>query len=1043
MQIGNIEIHPPPYYDSGVIEQLKEDWSHKRKSIMLVDSRDGALPKVLHERINADHDFIIAPDREQSLLLAKVHHPDLLLINTDSLQADDLELMAALRSDAELSPTAILLISAQSTDKTRAECLQAGADDCLAYPYQPEELNARIDNMVALGRARREARELESCLRKEAEEMNRLQALSSRLLAAPTLESALEDVLDTAITALGTKLGNIQLYKDDVLQLFAHRGFKQDYLDYFHRINEYQGTICGRSVEQRERIIVENIQTDETYRPYWPMARNSGFYGVVVTPLINGEGTLLGLLSAYFDHPHLPTEQDLRLLDFYSRKAIQIMERISVEEALRASEAKFRSLAEASPALIWQLDVHGNIIYMNERYQRLLGIAAEDMLNTNSLFLFQDEKLAREIAEAASVLHEHNAIHRRFNIRDKDGNSVVLDTHALPWFKDEQFAGYVGISVDITATVQAQHELHISNERLKLAIEGAGDGVWDWDIKNNKLISSRRMQEIVGYLPGEMSERLEDWRSRVHEDDLPRTMAAIQACLDNAIPFYVAEYRIKSRNGEWKWLLSRGIVVERDEQGKALRMTGTISDISKKKHIEETIWQQANYDQLTGLPNRRLFRDRLSQEIKKAERTGLPLALFFIDLDQFKEANDLLGHDVGDLLLIKAAQRISECVRQSDTVARLGGDEFTAIVPELDDTAHVEVLAQTIIARLAEPFQIGQEMVYLSASLGITLYPDDAETGETLVTNADQAMYAAKNAGRNQFSYFTKSMQERAHSRMRMIGDLRHALANNQLEVLFQPIVDLQTGQIVKAEALLRWQHPEIGAIDPLVFIPLAEESGLIHEIGFWTFEQAAFCSKQWSEMLGYRFQISVNKSPVQLVSQARKVSWTQHLETMGLSGGNIAIEITEGVLLNASPAVIDKLLKYRNAGVELSIDDFGTGYSSMAYLKKFAVDYLKIDQSFIQDMAENPGDLTIVRSVIVMAHELGIKVIAEGIETEAQSQLLIEANCDLGQGFLYAEALPKEQFESLLLNQHANSPPPYTLTAISPGTSKHNLFNR
>ncbi|HYG13520.1 MAG TPA: EAL domain-containing protein, partial [Methylophilaceae bacterium] len=250
----------------------------------------------------------------------------------------------------------------------------------------------------------------------------------------------------------------------------------------------------------------------------------------------------------------------------------------------------------------------------------------------------------------------------------------------------------------------------------------------------------------------------------------------------------------------------------------------------------------------------------------------------------------------------------------------------------------------------------------------------------------------------------------------RLISDLRHALAGEQLEVIYQPIVDLQTGQTIKAEALLRWQHPDYGAIDPRTFIPLAEESGLIHDIGFWTFEQAALCSKKWSEELGKPFQISVNKSPVQLLSQMRKVNWAQHLEVMGLSGSHIAIEITEGVLLNASPAVMDKLMKYRKAGIQLSIDDFGTGYSSMAYLKKFAVDYLKIDQSFIRDMVENPGDFTIVKSVIVMAHELGMKVIAEGIETEKQKQLLIESDCDFGQGFLFSEALTADQFEQQLI---------------------------
>ncbi|HYG12866.1 MAG TPA: EAL domain-containing protein, partial [Methylophilaceae bacterium] len=582
----------------------------------------------------------------------------------------------------------------------------------------------------------------------------------------------------------------------------------------------------------------------------------------------------------------------------------------------------------------------------------------------------------------------------------------------------------------LTALAELQRELSISNERLKLAIEGAGDGVWDWDMQSGKITRSRRFLEILGQEEQQDITSYEAWSDLVHPNDMAKVMAAVDACIHNSPAPYICEYRMRCSNGDWKWLLSRGIVVARDTDGTPLRMTGTISDISEKRRMDETIWQHANFDSLTGLPNRRLFRDRLNQEILKSQRTGLPMALFFIDLDQFKEVNDLLGHDVGDMLLGEASKRICACVRQSDTVARLGGDEFTTIVSELEDVANVESVAQKIIAALSEPFHLGDEVIYLSASLGITMYPADADNAERLIRNADQAMYAAKNAGRNQFSYFTRSMQEEALARLRLIGDLRHALEYGQLKAYYQPVVDLSTGNIVKAEALLRWDHPHFGLLQPPAFIPLAEESGLIHEIGNWIFMEAALSSRQWTEQLGELFPISVNKSPVQLVSQNKGINWAQHLEALGMEGSSITIEITESLLLNASTNVHNKLLRYREAGLEIAIDDFGTGYSSMAYLKKFDVDYLKIDRSFIRDMTHDAGNLTIVKSVIVMAHELGLKVIAEGIENEEQRQLLAEAGCDFGQGFLYAEPLPAQQFETLLLSNYIYRRQPYQLSA-------------
>lgn len=570
---------------------------------------------------------------------------------------------------------------------------------------------------------------------------------------------------------------------------------------------------------------------------------------------------------------------------------------------------------------------------------------------------------------------------------------------------------------DTTAQKRALDELRISNERLKLAIEGTGDGMWDWDFQTGEVTYSKRWKEILGYANHELSTSPDEWRTRLHPDDVPETLAMLQDCLDGKTQTIHSERRMRCKNGSWKWTLSRGIVVGRDENGRPLRITGMMTDITEKKESDERIWHHANFDTLTGLPNRRLFRDRLDHEVRKAHRTGLQAALFFIDLDRFKEINDLLGHDAGDMLLAQAAQRLCTCVRESDTVARLGGDEFTVILGELDGVAHVEYIAQKILATLAEPFHLGKEIAHVSGSVGITLYPTDAVEPEELIRNADQAMYAAKNAGRNQFSYFTRSMQEQAHIRLRLGSDLRNALHSGQLKVYYQPVIDLRTGRIVKAEALLRWRHPGLGDIEPAKFIPLAEESGMINEIGDWVFRQAVSCAQRWSVRLGTPFQISVNTSPVQFMSQTANINWRSHLQSLGLPGGAVSIEITEGMLLNASPAVSGRLLEYRDAGIQVAVDDFGTGYSSLAYLKKFDIDYLKIDQSFVHDMTFDDSDRAIAESIIVMAHRLGLKVIAEGIETMEQCELLRTAGCDYGQGFLYAEATPPEEFERLLVH--------------------------
>jgi len=567
----------------------------------------------------------------------------------------------------------------------------------------------------------------------------------------------------------------------------------------------------------------------------------------------------------------------------------------------------------------------------------------------------------------------------------------------------------------ITGRKQAEIAMRESEERLRATIETSMDAVVQIDAGGVITGWNSQMEEIFGWPRAEAIGRA------IHETIIPtqHRVAHIQGMKhflltgEGAILNTRIEITGLHRNGHE---FPIELTIAPIKMGGKYEFSAFIRDITKKKESDEIIWKQANFDTLTGLPNRHMFCDRIGQEIKKAKRANFNIALLFIDLDRFKEVNDTLGHDMGDILLVEAARRITDCVRTTDIVARLGGDEFTVMLAEIDDVSSVERVVQNILQRLATVFKLKDEMLYVSASIGITLYPNDADTVEGLFKNADQAMYVAKEQGRNRHSYFTHVMQETAQGRLRLINDLRGALAANQLMVYFQPIVELATGNVHKAEALIRWKHPERGMVSPAEFIPLAEDTGLIYEIGDWVFHESMRWVKRWRASHNPLLQISVNKSPLQFYKDgAEHTVWLSHLLELGLTGQSLAIEITEGLLMASSTLVNDELFSLRDAGIQVSLDDFGTGYSSLSYLKKFHIDYLKIDQSFVCDLASDPNDLALAEAIIVMGHKLGIRVIAEGVETREQLKLLMAAGCDYAQGYLFSRPVPPEEFEKLL----------------------------
>ena len=460
------------------------------------------------------------------------------------------------------------------------------------------------------------------------------------------------------------------------------------------------------------------------------------------------------------------------------------------------------------------------------------------------------------------------------------------------------------------------------------------------------------------------------------------------------------------------------IRVIRHPDGRVHRHVVQFHDISEQKQKDELIWRQTNFDVLTGLPNRRLFLDRLAQALKKTHAAGQRLGVLLLDLDRFKDINDSYGHTVGDNALVEMTRRLARCVSEDATIARLGGNMFALVVGESDGQRHLDTVADAVIGAIAEPIRVGGDaLAYVSASVGISVFPDDGQDAAELVRNAEQAVYLAKSAGRGRFQYFTPALQQHARDKLALTNDLRAALARQQLRVHYQPIVETATGRIRKAEALLRWFHPEHGMIGPGRFIPLAEEAGLIHEIGDWVLQQAIASIERWQRVYGVAIELSVNVSPLQFEERAEP-AWLRRVVDAGLAPNSITIEITEGTLVADADHVVHCLDALHGAGARVSIDDFGTGFSSLSYLKHFDVDYLKIDKSFIDHLTEHGSDRALTEAIVDLAHRLGIEAIAEGVETSAQRDILAALGCDYIQGYHYSPALPQEAFERLLDHQ-------------------------
>jgi diguanylate cyclase (GGDEF)-like protein/PAS domain S-box-containing protein len=699
-----------------------------------------------------------------------------------------------------------------------------------------------------------------------------------------------------------------------------------------------------------------------------------------------------------------------------------VEQRLKTEADLQASESRLSLHLQNTPLAGVTWDPDFRCVQWNRTAEQIFGYTREEALGQRATDLIVPEWLKPKIDNVFQTLLTRKDGQRNTTENvTKDGRIIICDWYSTLIIDPQgQTLGVTSLANDITELKRATRELEFKNLMLTTQQEASVDGILSVDADAKIISINRKLLEIWGLS--------EDFLDLVEDEYLLKSATAKVA---NPAAFlakvnYIYEHREVIIDDEIMMLdgrtLERHSAPMLGPDGEYYGRLWMFRDITARKKSEDLIWKQANFDSLTGLANRQMLHDRLDQEIKKAHRDSARVAVLYLDLDGFKHINDTLGHDIGDSLLIEATKRITRCVREADTVARQGGDEFIIVFGDLIDLDSVNHRANEILEQLSLPFQLGSETAYVSASIGITFYPDDALRTADLLRNADQAMYAAKASGRNRYQYFKPSMQEHAITRMQLVRDLKNALnpANNrQFELYYQPIVCLHDGSVKKAEVLLRWHHPERGLVLPKDFINLAEETRMIIDIGDWVFREATLQCATWRDRFGGDFQISINTSPVQYRSEHFRVSrWLDHIRTIDLPGEAIVIEITEGLLMETTAKVTNELLEFRDAGVQVSLDDFGTGYSSLAYLKKFDIDYLKIDQSFVRELESSSDDMALCEAIIGMAHKLGIKVIAEGVETEEQKMLLMAANCDYAQGYYFARPLPAQDFEVLLTRQ-------------------------
>ncbi|MDD2884127.1 MAG: bacteriohemerythrin [Dechloromonas sp.] len=698
----------------------------------------------------------------------------------------------------------------------------------------------------------------------------------------------------------------------------------------------------------------------------------------------------------------------LGMYDSLSSRTLELLrertERRRAEEALRASEERWRFVLDGAGDGVWDWNMASGEVYRSTEGPTILALLSGDTVGCSKIHPDDLGRLRLALqqhldGDSDCFVNEHRVIHGngtwswvltrgRVMVRDAEGKPLRM----------------IGTHSDIT-----ERELAV------MFFQNTSEGMVVLDRDQRVITVNPAFRAISGFEPAAVVGHDFFMLCSLGDGGLP---ANDRICFDEA-GFWSGELELSGADGQRTPIFLELSTVSNPD-GSPNYHIGLLRDLSSQKSHEAMIWRQTNFDALTGLPNRFMIADRLTQHLLALPaHAGRLLALLILDLDRLRDVNTVYGRARGDEVIQQLARRLQASLGASATLGRLGGDEFVIVLPEVTDLEQLERHALDILAQFETPFQMGDESFFLGASLGVTIAPTDASDAESLFRHAEQAMYRAKELGSNRHAYYAAFMQQGAQIRTRLANELRQALQAGQLVVHYQPIIDLCSGAIVKAEALLRWQHPEFGAVSPATFIPIAEECGVIVDIGDWVFREAVSQAASWREQVP-GFQISINMSPRQFQSDDAPLpedphGWFAFVDSLPRLGDMVVVEITEGIMMADQPKIMAAMQAMRQHGFSISLDDFGTGFSSLSYLQRYPIDFIKIDRSFVQHLDEGSSQLALCEAMIVMAHKLGIRVVAEGIETEQQSALLRAAGCDFGQGFLYSRAVDRDAFSDLL----------------------------
>ncbi len=775
---------------------------------------------------------------------------------------------------------------------------------------------------------------------------------------------------------------------------------------------------CGAAAFLNETIVVEDIRSHPNFAGPRDFVMSYGLHSCWSVPIRNSWNVVLGTFAMYHRHPATPRPQELKLVEAAAQLAGNAIESLRAEHRLQNSENKYRALFEDSAEANWLMDER-RTLDCNPAALQMFGYRDGDVMphppdmsppnqpDGTPSRTAADQKIA---AAFLNGKERFEWLHQR-----KDGTVFPADV-CLTALTLSGRRVLLATVRDITERKQAEEALLFKTALLEAQTETTIDGILVVDESGRVVLANKQFGRTFG-IPDKLlrtGDALIVRNCAMGKVEDPDSFLERIRCL----------YSLQDEKSRDELRLKDGKILDRysaplvDSRGRYRGRIWYFRDITERKAAEDRIQLLAYYDALTGLPNRTLMQDRLENALAGARRQHEKVALLFLDLDRFKVYNDSLGHGFGDLLLKHVAERLKSCVREQDTAARIGGDEFLIVLSRVKDAAAVAFTAKRIMNEMTREFTIQGRSINISCSLGISLFPQDGADGDTLIKNADAAMYSAKDAGRNNFRFFAIKMQAQALERLTLVNNLRLALERKEFSLVYQPQMAIESGAITGFEALIRWQHPELGLIPPDKFISIAEDSGLILAMGEWVLKTACTQARKWQENGLPAVPLAVNVSAVQFRQEGFLALIRRVLLETGLPPQYLELELTEGLLLSNADVSFSVLQELKDMGLKLAIDDFGTGYSSLSYLKEFPVSKLKIDRSFVRDVAVDPNDAAIAIAIISLAKSMNLKVIAEGVENEAQLSFLRKSQCDEMQGYYFSKPLSADEAGAMLLSE-------------------------